>query len=75
MATKREFDEYTLVLMGGEEIKIKYPVDIADEFFSDLRNAFALNTIWNVGNWCDVQAFYMDAILDEINMKLVVGTR
>lgn len=63
----------TLVTDQGDEIEIRYPDSIMDEFLEELNQCREKNSYWNVGNWAHVTCSFKGVSLNEVNMFRIIG--
>ena len=68
-----ETESIRLVLENGDEIEVKYPTEISEDFFDEMRESQSRDSFWNVGNYTQVRAMYKVLLVSELNMKRVVG--
>lgn len=73
MAKEVETESISIILENGEQINVEFPDNIADELFSEMREAQSRDEFWWVGNWTNARAMYKGVYLDHINMKRVIG--
>ena len=70
---KFEIESIRLVLENGDEIEVKYPTEISEDLFDEMREAQLRDAFWYVGNYTAARATYKGFSIDHINMKRVVG--
>ena len=67
--------EVVLVLNACGQITLTIPQDVFDEVYAEMFIHWQTNSIWNVGNWCNVMAVFGGVQLRDIHMGRVVGIR
>ncbi len=67
------YETLTLITINGDEIKIEFPNDIAEDIYQELSNVLQSESDWNIDNYPDTKATYKGRKLFNINMKQIIG--
>lgn len=69
----KETESILVILEGGDEITITYPVEIAEDLLEEMREAQSKDEFWYVGNYIHARAMYKGFFINHINTKRVIG--
>lgn len=70
---KVENETIRLILENGDNIEVRFPTEIAEDLFDEMREAQSMDAFWYVGNYRDAVAMYKGNSIDHVNMKRVIG--